>query len=233
VGFTLVEVIVVLVILAILAAIAIPALTGYIDKAQKQNFIVKAREVATAYTTMLALQAETGLPIPLATSDGDLSIFDAGNYFYFHKHALSAIPMAQVRINPNPNSAGWKEFDLLVPDSSINGMYFVPRQHRTTNYRTPCGLIDVDPVYTADGTQLLASAPEIDAWFFMWQDKSLTSESTELFLITNNCKQGDFNTSSYTLEQAGSAVWATTEYVSGAGIKVWHWKRGDAEFTLL
>ena len=34
-GFTLVELIVVLVILAILAAMLVPALTGYIDKANK------------------------------------------------------------------------------------------------------------------------------------------------------------------------------------------------------
>ena len=38
-GFTLVELIVVLVILAILAALLIPALTGYIDKANKQKII--------------------------------------------------------------------------------------------------------------------------------------------------------------------------------------------------
>jgi prepilin-type N-terminal cleavage/methylation domain-containing protein len=42
-GFTLVEVIVVLVILAILAAIAIPALTGYIDKAQDKQYIAEHR----------------------------------------------------------------------------------------------------------------------------------------------------------------------------------------------
>ena len=36
-GFTLVELIVVLVILAILAALLIPALTGYIDKANKEK----------------------------------------------------------------------------------------------------------------------------------------------------------------------------------------------------
>ena len=38
-GFTLVELIVVLVILAILAALLIPALTGYIDKANKEKVI--------------------------------------------------------------------------------------------------------------------------------------------------------------------------------------------------
>ncbi len=40
-GFTLVELIVVLVILAILAALLIPALTGYIDKAKKDQVIAE------------------------------------------------------------------------------------------------------------------------------------------------------------------------------------------------
>lgn len=47
-GFTLVELIVVLVILAILAALLIPALTGYIDKANKEKVIVEARMVVMA-----------------------------------------------------------------------------------------------------------------------------------------------------------------------------------------
>jgi type IV pilus assembly protein PilA len=47
-GFTLVEVIVVLVILAILAAIAIPALTGYIDKANTRALITEGRTIAVA-----------------------------------------------------------------------------------------------------------------------------------------------------------------------------------------
>jgi prepilin-type N-terminal cleavage/methylation domain-containing protein len=47
-GFTLVEVIVVLVILAILAAIAIPALTGYIDKAEDKKYIADARNAEVA-----------------------------------------------------------------------------------------------------------------------------------------------------------------------------------------
>ena len=38
-GFTLVELIVVLVILAILAALLVPALTGYIDKANNEKII--------------------------------------------------------------------------------------------------------------------------------------------------------------------------------------------------
>lgn len=51
-GFTLVEVIVVIVILAILAAIMIPALTGWIEKANKKTTIVEAR------SALLALQTE-------------------------------------------------------------------------------------------------------------------------------------------------------------------------------
>lgn len=51
-GFTLVEVIVVLVILAILAAIMIPALTGWIEKANKKTALVEAR------SALLALQTE-------------------------------------------------------------------------------------------------------------------------------------------------------------------------------
>ncbi|MDR2162509.1 MAG: prepilin-type N-terminal cleavage/methylation domain-containing protein [Clostridiales Family XIII bacterium] len=51
-GFTLVEVIVVLVILAILAAIAIPALTGYIDKAEDKKYIAMARDHAIALRTV-------------------------------------------------------------------------------------------------------------------------------------------------------------------------------------
>jgi type IV pilus assembly protein PilA len=47
-GFTLVEVIVVLVILAVLAAIAIPALTGYIDKANDRAALSEARSVTVA-----------------------------------------------------------------------------------------------------------------------------------------------------------------------------------------
>ncbi|MDR2109064.1 MAG: prepilin-type N-terminal cleavage/methylation domain-containing protein [Coriobacteriales bacterium] len=52
-GFTLVEVIVVLVILAILAAIAIPALTGYIKKAEDQQYSARAREISVAMRTVL------------------------------------------------------------------------------------------------------------------------------------------------------------------------------------
>jgi type IV pilus assembly protein PilA len=50
-GFTLVELIVVLVILAILAALLVPALTGYIDKANKEKVVAETRMVAMAVQT--------------------------------------------------------------------------------------------------------------------------------------------------------------------------------------
>lgn len=53
-GFTLVELIVVLVILAILAALLVPALTGYIDKANKQKIIAETRQAVMATQTLVS-----------------------------------------------------------------------------------------------------------------------------------------------------------------------------------
>ncbi len=70
-GFTLVEVIVVLVILAILAAIMIPALTGWIDKANKKTAVVEARTALLALQTEVAENYTPGSKSITITKDGE------------------------------------------------------------------------------------------------------------------------------------------------------------------
>jgi type IV pilus assembly protein PilA len=86
-GFTLVEVIVVLVILAILAAIAIPALTGYIDKANEKAVISQTRTAVVAAQTIISDAYGAGNKTPTAGAitlaeitkyTGDTSITSVG-----------------------------------------------------------------------------------------------------------------------------------------------------------
>lgn len=83
-GFTLVELIVVLVILAILAAMLVPALTGYIDKANNEKIIATTRQVVMAAQTEIseayskatlkdgALTIEGGEPYAALTNDKNI-----------------------------------------------------------------------------------------------------------------------------------------------------------------
>lgn len=62
-GFTLVELIVVLVILAILAALLVPALTGYIDRANEQKIVAETRQVVMAAQTVASEKYAEGATI--------------------------------------------------------------------------------------------------------------------------------------------------------------------------
>ena len=81
-GFTLVELIVVLVILAILAALLVPALTGYIDKANKQKVASEqygaldstVKETDKAETIADAMKAKVADIKKLSETNGSFAI---------------------------------------------------------------------------------------------------------------------------------------------------------------
>ena len=77
-GFTLVELIVVLVILAILAALLIPALTGYIDNANKEKAIAECRmavmAVQTESTTIYGAKGKVTAPSDFTTADATTGV---------------------------------------------------------------------------------------------------------------------------------------------------------------
>ena len=77
-GFTLVELIVVLVILAILAAMLVPALTGYIDKANKQKIQAVTRQVVMAAQTEVseAYASKTLKDTTITIESGEDPIYD-------------------------------------------------------------------------------------------------------------------------------------------------------------
>jgi type IV pilus assembly protein PilA len=163
-GFTLVEVIVVLVILAILAAIAIPALTGYIDKANTSQIKAKARTAAVAMQTILSeayADPQTQLPpggalyidgkyiaqINTPDSDGMYSLSDEQEVFIDLFRKLDASSIITQTVDDNKvemlamNAVGFDEhFSLLAylyydPDAYKAGEYRLC----TYNYRFPEG----------------------------------------------------------------------------------------------
>lgn len=53
-GFTLIELIVVIAIIAILAAVLIPQMAGFTKKAKSSNTLSEAKNIATAFSAMIA-----------------------------------------------------------------------------------------------------------------------------------------------------------------------------------
>ena len=93
-GFTLVELIVVLVILAILAALLVPALTGYIDKANKEKVIATTRMVVMAAQTEAS--EKYGLKADGKLSDGiDLSMTTGQSGIVIKPDAAGTIPAGE------------------------------------------------------------------------------------------------------------------------------------------
>ncbi|MBR1797499.1 MAG: type II secretion system protein [Clostridiales bacterium] len=80
-AFTLVELIVVLVILAVLAAMLVPALTGYIKRARKAQYIQKADEARIAAQAVMQQLYGLGDGLGMSSSTTD------GNNSYWYKGA--------------------------------------------------------------------------------------------------------------------------------------------------
>ena len=96
-GFTLVELIVVLVILAILAALLVPALTGYIDRANEEKVVAEARMALMAAQTQ-ALSSTQRLRRAL-------------RLYLIRRQILRAIRTVKLRLQ---NSISWTMLSLLL-----------------------------------------------------------------------------------------------------------------------
>jgi prepilin-type N-terminal cleavage/methylation domain-containing protein len=98
-GFTLVEVIVVIVIIAILAAIGVPALTGYIDKAQDKKYIAMARDhFVAAHAVLDEMYATMREPAvqDLLSNPGSLSgISFSGQYLKTYRQTYISSDITQ------------------------------------------------------------------------------------------------------------------------------------------
>lgn len=106
-GFTLVELIVVLVILAILAALLIPALTGYIDKAKRDQVVSETRMLHEAVQTVASeayasneWQSDEGVSsiITIASQSGKkvTNFEDNGTYDIFKNRYSEVVKLAEV-----------------------------------------------------------------------------------------------------------------------------------------
>ncbi|MDR2163706.1 MAG: prepilin-type N-terminal cleavage/methylation domain-containing protein [Clostridiales Family XIII bacterium] len=130
-GFTLVEVIVVLVILAILAAIAIPALTGYIDKAEEKKYISDARNAVVAVRTVLdeayaddafSRFQVAGVAGSTYITSGTAMTTDSGNLKYFN-----LFEMSKAQTGSADEYLYFREASKLIGipfDFSVNGPYW-------------------------------------------------------------------------------------------------------------
>jgi prepilin-type N-terminal cleavage/methylation domain-containing protein len=141
-GFTLVEVIVVLVILAILAAIAIPALTGYIDKAQWRGIVMQSKTQMTAVQTMIIDETvrNGGVTTYAAIHDRDQ---DTDYYFNNIFDATNGIDPGEGYVFSGLTIAGLKEYEHLTGDTQSFLDPDAPRSRRPVAYTDLNGAIKV------------------------------------------------------------------------------------------
>lgn len=123
-GFTLVELIVVLVILAILAALLVPALTGYIDRANKQAIIAETRSVVMAAQTIAsekyaALKDGESLTSLAGTELTDVQALAETT------HAPSAVVIENGKVKSLTYTDGKKTCSYVADGTGTDGKYTV------------------------------------------------------------------------------------------------------------
>lgn len=144
-GLHLVELIVVLVILAILAALLIPALTGYIDKANKEKIATETRMV------VMAAQTEASSGYGTLKSDATGKAAAIAKYMQDNGAELMALVEVDGNFNVTVDDAG-KITDAVY---SNNGYTCVYDADGTTAYDVKK---DADAAETADGHKVNGTA---------------------------------------------------------------------------
>lgn len=114
-GFTLVELIVVLVILAILAALLVPALTGYIDKANEKKVIAEARSALMGCQT---IASEQYADVAGGTAIAAATVVTKGA-------ALAEVTDTKITLTDADISAGGKITKLIYTSDGYTATYTV------------------------------------------------------------------------------------------------------------
>lgn len=117
-GFTLVELIVVLVILAILAALLIPALTGYIDKANKEKVVAECRMVVMAAQTEASEAYGTLTAASASSTTTDDKVMEQ-----MAKNGKDLIALAEVKGKFKITIANSKVSQVIYTNSGFNVTY--------------------------------------------------------------------------------------------------------------
>lgn len=131
-GFTLVELIVVLVILAILAALLIPALTGYIDRANEEKVIAEARMALMAAQTQGSIEyakAPAGTTIAFDNTENAGSDDTDGKVTLAELNKLDDVKLTTTNLT-----------ELTYKDGKVATMKYVSAGY-TATYNTTNGLV--------------------------------------------------------------------------------------------
>jgi len=152
-GFTLVELIVVLVILAILAALLVPALTGYIDKANNEKIIATTRQIVMAAQTEVSEQYG---------KEGGVTL-EAGKTTLTEKSTLKqsdVLKLAEVSADGTTLNNGITKVEITVGANNghVTNVYVEQSGKKCTYYDTEADAkkaVDADSTKTREGNYVI------------------------------------------------------------------------------